>query len=337
MRTTTYLKAINEAMRLEMERDPKIVVLGEDIAGGAGRQDQGIIDVWGGPFATYKGLISEFGAERVIDTPISEAAYIGMAVGAAMTGLRPVADLMFIDFVTVCGDALLNYAAKMRYMHAGKVSVPLTVKTNMGAGVSGATHHSQAWCSIFTHVPGLKVVAPSTPYDAKGLLLSAIRDDDPVVFCEHKMLYGTRGDVPEDAYTVPLGTAVVRREGTKATIVAYSLMVHRALAAAERLQGEGIDVEVIDLRSLSPLDEDAIVTSVAKTGRLVIVDEDTPRCGVAADIAARVSVRAFYHLQAPIEMVTAPHTPIPFSPNLEQEYMPSEGRIIQAVRNVLAA
>ncbi len=336
-REISYLKAINEALLMEMRREPKVIVLGEDIAGGAGKEEEGILDAWGGAFGTTKGLIREFGADRVIDTPISEAAYMGMAVGSAATGLRPVADLMFIDFMTVCADALLNHAAKMRYMYGGTFRVPLTVKTNIGAGIGAAAHHSQAWCSILTHVPGLKVVAPATPYDAKGLLISAIRDDDPVIYCEHKMLYNMRGEVPEEAYAIRLGQAEIKREGADVTIVTYSYLVHRALTAAEKLATAGIDVEVVDLRSLSPLDENAIVNSVTKTGRLVVVDEDTPRCSIATDIAALVASQAFYHLEAPIERVTAPHTPVPFSPSLEQTYLPDENRIIEAVHRVLAA
>ncbi len=333
-REITYREAVNEALRQEMRRDPSVILVGEDIAGGPGTHHP---DAWGGVLAVTKGLIGEFGPGRVLDTPITESGFIGAAVGAAATGLRPVAELMFVDFLGVAFDQIYNQAAKLRYMFGGKAKVPLVIRTTIGASLSSAGHHSQTLYSIFAHVPGLKVVAPSTPRDMKGLLIAAIRDDDPVIVCEHKGLYNTKGPVPEEPYATPLGLAEVKRAGGDVTIVAISRMVHVALEAAEALAAEGIAAEVVDPRSISPLDEEAILGSVRKTHRLVVVDEDTPFCSVARDIAARAADRAFEHLDAPVKCVTAPHTPVPFSPVLERFYVPSKEAVSDAVRSIMGA
>jgi pyruvate dehydrogenase E1 component beta subunit len=311
--------------------------MGEDIAGGAGSDEPGAEDAWGGPMGITKGLVAEFGRERVRDTPISEAGFVGAAVGAATMGLRPVAELMFVDFFGVAMDQIYNQGAKLRYMFGGKAKVPMVIRSMIGAGLGAAAQHSQSLYAIFTHIPGLKVVIPSTPYDAKGLLISAIRDDDLVYFLEHKTMYDDAGPVPEAPYTVPLGQATVRREGSDITVVAIAKMVGVALASAEALAGEGVSVEVIDPRSLSPMDARTILDSVEKTGRLVIVDEDTPRCSLATDIAALAADEAFYSLEAPIKCVTAPHTPVPFSPTLEGAYIPSEERVVATIREVMKA
>lgn len=322
MRTLTYAQAINEALRQEMRRDPTIYVAGEDVG------------KYGGIFGATAGLLDEFGEKRVKDTPITESAIIGSAVGAAATGLRPVVELMFIDFIGVALDQLFNQAAKMKYMFGGKAKLPLVVRTTCGAGMGAAAQHSQCLEAWLMHVPGLKVVLPSTPYDAKGLLISAIRDDNPVVFFEHKMLYGIEGPVPEEPYTIPLGKADVKREGKDVTVVATLNMVHKALAAAKTLAQDGISVEVIDPRTLTPLDQDTIINSVKKTHRLVIVTEEVKHAGSSAEIAARVAEYAFDYLDAPIKRVAAPFTPVPFSPALEKEFIPDEAKIIAAVKEV---
>ena len=326
-RTITYREAINEALAQEMARDPRVVVMGEDNAGGEG--SPGEMDAWGGVLGVTKGLYHQFPG-RVLDTPISESAF----VGAATSGLRPVAELMFIDFMGVCFDQIFNQAAKFRYMFGGKAVTPVVVRTMYGAGLRAAAQHSQCLYPIFTHIPGLKVVLPATPYDAKGLLISAIRDDDPVIFCEHKALYDLAGEVPEESYTVPFGEADVVREGGDVTVVAMGRMVHVASEAAQTLASSGIGCEVIDLRTTSPLDEDTVLESVEKTGRLVVVDEATPRCNIATDISALAAQKAFGSLRAPIEMVTAPHTPVPFADALEDLYIPDAQRVVNAVKSV---
>ena len=323
MRKLTYAQALNEALRQEMRRDPSIYVAGEDV----GR--------YGGIFGVTAGLLQEFGEKRVKDTPITESAIIGSAVGAAAAGLRPVVELMFIDFIGVALDQLFNQAAKMKYMFGGKARLPLVVRTQGGGGMGAAAQHSQCLEAWFMHVPGLKVALPSTPYDAKGLLIQAIRDDNPVFFIEHKMCYGLSGDVPEEPYTIPFGKADVKREGKDVTIVATLFMVQKALSAAERLAKEGISAEVIDPRTLTPLDEEAILASVRKTHRLVIVHEAVKRAGSGAEIAAIVAEHAFDYLDAPIKRVAAPFTPVPFSPVLEREYIPDEDKIIAAVKEVV--
>jgi pyruvate dehydrogenase E1 component beta subunit len=266
----------------------------------------------------------------VLDTPISESGFIGAAVGAAVTGLRPIAEMMFVGFMGVCFDQLLNQGAKLRYMFGGKAKVPLVIRTICGGGFRAAAQHSQVLYSLFTHIPGLKTVAPSTPYDAKGLLISSIRDDDLVIFFEDITLGGMKGAVPEEPYTIPLGKADIKRSGTDVTIVALGKMVHRALKAADELQQQGKSAEVIDPRTLSPFDEDTVLASVKKTGRLVVVDESHPRCSVAADIAALVADKGFDYLNGPIKTVTAPHTPVPFSPPLEDHYLPTPQKITTA-------
>jgi pyruvate dehydrogenase E1 component beta subunit len=322
MATMTMAQAINHALALEMERDPSVFLIGEDVS-------IGIIGV-------TAGLQARFGKKRVLDTPISESAIVGAAVGAAAAGLRPVAELMFVDFIGVAMDQLFNQAAKMRYMFGGKARIPMVLRAACGAGMGAAAQHSQSLEAWFMHVPGLKVVMPSTPYDAKGLLVSAIRDDNPVVFLENKLLYFSMGEVPEESYTIPIGKADIKREGKDVTVVATGLMVGRALSAAEKLSSEQISVEVLDPRSLLPLDEESILNSVKKTHRLVIVHEEVKFAGSGAEIAAMVAEKAFDYLDAPILRVAAPFCPVPFSSKLEAEFVPSEEKIIQAVKTVVA-
>jgi pyruvate/2-oxoglutarate/acetoin dehydrogenase E1 component len=335
-RKITFRQAINEAMRLEMRRDPTVILFGEDVAGGAtlAHMEGENKEAWGGVLGVSAGLAPEFGRKRVLDTPISESAFIGAAVGAASTGLRPIAELMFVDFLGVCFDQIFNQGAKLRYMFGGKAQVPVVIRSMIGAGVRAAAQHSECLYSIFAHIPGLKTVVPSTPYDAKGLLSSAIRDNDPVMFFEHKVLYDMEGEVPEDNYTIPLGVADVKRKGKDITIVSLGRMVHFSLEAAEKLAADGMDVEVVDLRSISPIDEDAVLTSVKKTHRLVVVDEDTPRCSLATDVVALVADKAFDYLDAPCKRITAPHTPVPFSPTLEDAYIPSVNNIVSTVKSL---
>ncbi|WP_309604533.1 alpha-ketoacid dehydrogenase subunit beta [Phenylobacterium sp.] len=334
MARKSYRQAINEALSQEMRRDSRVIIIGEDVAGGQGASGEtgGV----GGVFGVTGGLYKEFGPERVLDTPISESAIIGAASGAALTGLRPVAEIMFVDFVGVCFDQIYNQAAKFRYMFGGKAKTPMVIRTMIGAGFRAGAQHSQTLHPLFTMVPGLKVVMPSNAYDAKGLLISAIRDDDPVIFMESKVLYDTEAEVPDEAYRIPFGEANIAREGKDLTFVAFGSMVPRALAVAEILAKDGVSVEVIDPRTTSPLDEDAILESVEKTGRLVIIDESPPRCSLAADIAGMVASKGFRALKAPIGQVTCPHTPVPFAPNLEDEYLPNPRRIEAAARAVLA-
>ena len=329
-------EAILEALREEMVRDPSVIIIGEDMAGGAGVPGLERKDAWGGVAGVTRGLVTQFGRERVLDTPISESGFIGASVGAALTGLRPVVELQFVDFMGVCLDQIFNQGGKIRYMHGGgDISVPIVIRSMIGAGVRAAAHQSSSYYSTFTHFPGLKVVVPSTPSDAKGLMTAAIRDNDPVIFFEHKMLYSLTGEIPEGEHVVPLGRADVKRHGDAVTVVAIARMVHMALDAADQLAAEGIEIEVVDPRTLSPLDLDTIIQSIKKTGRLVVVDEDNPRCSVAADIVASVSIRAFKDLKAPPRMVTAPHTPVPFSPVMEDFYIPSAQNIVDAVKATL--
>ena len=334
-REIQYRQAINEALRQEMERDEDVIIMGEEIAGGAGREHLGIVDAWGGPFRTTVGLIQQFGNQRVLDTPLSEAAFIGAAIGAASTGMRTVAELMFVDFIGVCMDQLINNAAKMRYMFGGQVKVPFTMLTRIGAGFGSAAQHSESYYSIFSHMPGLKGVVPSDPYTAKGLLVAAIRDDDPVIYFEHKGLYGETGPVPEELYELPLGKARTVRPGKDITLVGISKMTWICTAAAEELAKSGIDAEVIDLLSISPIDYDHVIDSVRRTHRLVVVDEDTPICSMASEICSRVAEEAFDYLDAPPSRVTAPHTPVPYSRALEANYMPNEARVISTVTALL--
>jgi pyruvate dehydrogenase E1 component beta subunit len=330
----TYSEAINEALDIEMGHDEAVVLFGEDVAGGAG--SPGEDDAWGGSFAVTGGLFAKYPG-RVLDTPISEAAIVGAAAGAAVSGLKPVGEVMFSDFMTICSDQLVNQAAKFRYMFGGKVNTPMVIRTTYGAGQQTAAQHSQTNYSMFVGVPGLKVATPATPHDVKGLLIEAIQDPDPVVFFEHKLLYDDlRGVVPEGRYSIPFGEADVAREGEDVTVVAVGRMRLLALEAAETLAAEGIECEVIDPRTVSPLDEDTIFDSVENTGRLVVADEGTPFCGVAADIVARVTTNCFDFLTAAPRMVTAPHSPVPFSPELERLYLPNAGKLADAVRSVAA-
>jgi acetoin:2,6-dichlorophenolindophenol oxidoreductase subunit beta len=328
-RKITYSQAINEALAQEMARDASVIVMGEDNAGGAGAP--GEQDAWGGVLGVTKGLYGKFPG-RVLDTPLSEGGFIGAAVGAAACGMRPVAELMFIDFMGVCFDQIFNQAAKFRYMFGGKAVTPVVIRTMCGAGLRAAAQHSQMLTSLFTHIPGLKVVCPATPYDAKGLMIEAIRDNDPVIFCEHKLLYTMEGDVPEESYSIPFGEANIARDGDDVTIVTYGRMLHYALDAAQQLAKDGIEADVIDLRTTSPLDEETILESVSRTGCVVVVDEANPRCSIATDIAALVAHKAFHDLKAPVGMVTAPHTPVPFAASLEDLYIPSAQQIADAAR-----
>ncbi|EST11658.1 alpha-ketoacid dehydrogenase subunit beta [Sporolactobacillus laevolacticus] len=326
----SYSEAINDAIRQAMRKDENVILIGEDVAGGAEvdhLQDQG---AWGGVFGVTKGIVEEFGRDRVIDTPIAESGYMGAAVSAAATGLRPISELMFNDFIGSCLDEVMNQAAKFHYMFGGKAKVPLTIRTIDGAGFNAAAQHSQSLYALFTHIPGLKVVVPTNPYDMKGLLLNAIFDDDPVIVFEDKTLYGMKGEVGEGFYTIPFGKAEIKRAGKDLTIVGIGKQVHTAMKAADQLAKKGFETEVIDPRTLSPLDEDTIINSVKKTGRLIIVDEAYPRCSAATDIAAIVGDKAFDYLDAPIKRVTAPHAPVPFSPPLEKLYMPTPQKIIDA-------
>jgi len=322
-RILTYAEAVREALREEMRRDERVFILGEDVG------------VYGGAFGVTKGLLEEFGEERVRDTPISEAVIAGAATGAAVTGLRPVAEIMFMDFTTISMDQLVNQAAKIRYMFGGHATVPMVLRTPAGSGTGAAAQHSQSLESLFAHIPGLKVVVPSTPADAKGLLVAAIRDDNPVIFVEHKLLYKMKGPVPEGEHLVPLGRADVKRAGRDATVVATSIEVHRALDAAERLSREGIEAEVVDPRTLVPLDEAMIASSVKKTGRLVVVHEAVKDYGFGAEIAARIAEGpTFDYLDAPIVRLGGVAAPIPYNPTLERAAVPQVEDIVRAVRRV---
>ncbi len=334
MAIITIREAINTTLHQEMARDPNVICLGEDIVGGMG--SAGGPEAIGGIWSTTQGLYDKFGAGRVIDTPISESAIIGAAAGAALAGKRPVAELMFADFVGVCLDQLWNQMAKFRYMFGGKTNCPAVVRLIYGAGMNAAAQHSQAVYPLLTALPGLKVVMPTTPADAMGMLREAIRGDDPVMFFEHKAMYTVKGEVPDGDFVVPFGHARLTREGKDATIVACGAMVNVAERTADALAKDGISCDVLDLRTTSPLDEEAIIDSVETTGRLIIVDEAPPRCSVATDISALVASKAFSALKAPIEMVTAPHTPIPFARELERAYLPNPAKVEAAVRKTLA-
>ena len=324
-------QAINETLHQEMERDDNVIILGEDISGGAGTPS-GKREAIGGIWGTTGGLLPKFGAERVIDTPISESAIVGAAAGASLVGKRAIAELMFADFIGVCFDQLFNQIAKFRYMFGGKASCPIVVRLIYGAGMNSAAQHSQAMYSILTAIPGLKVVTPSNAADAKGLLTTAIRDDDPVMFFEHKALYTKKCEVPAGEYLVPLGSAHTLRSGDDATVVAIGRMLHFAEKAVDKLAADGIHCDLIDPRSLSPLDEDTLLDSVERTGRLIVVDESNPRCSLAADLAAIVAQKAFSSLRAPVQAVTAPHTPVPFARELERAYVPGPDKIEAAIR-----
>ena len=334
-RKLSFSDAVNEALKLAMQRDENVILMGEDVAGGATLAHLKDSEAWGGVMGVTKGLVQQFGRNRVLDTPITESGLIGAAMAAATTGLRPVPELMFNDFVGVCLDQIMNQGAKFRYMFGGKAKVPVTIRTMHGAGNRAAAQHSQSLYAMFASIPGLKVVVPSTPYDVKGLLLASIEDNDPVIFFEDKTLYNMTGEVPEGYYTIPLGKAEIKRAGADLTIVAIGKQVHTAIEAAERLSKQGIEAEIVDPRSISPLDEATILASVEKTNRLIIVDEANPRCNVATDIAAMVADKGFDFLDAPIKRVTAPHTPVPFSPVLEDLYLPSAEQIVRAVYEII--
>ncbi len=321
-REITFREAVCEAMAEEMRLDPKVILIGEDVGPS------------GGIFKCSEGLFDEFGPERVIDAPISEAGYVGVSVGAAMTGLRPIAELMFGDFSLLTMDQLVNQAAKIRYMTGGQCKVPLTVRLTMGAGRSSAAQHSQSLHALFSHIPGLKVVIPSCPADAKGLLKSAIRDDNPVLVFEDKMMYNDSGPVPEEESTVPLGRAEIRRSGSDVALVATSSMVAIALEAAETLAGEGVQAEVVDLRSLFPLDKDALVAAARKTGYVVVVDEGARRFGVTGELASTIQEHAFDWLDGPVMRVAAADVPVPFSPALEMPTIPDAALVVEAVRGL---
>jgi acetoin:2,6-dichlorophenolindophenol oxidoreductase subunit beta len=318
----TYAEALNEALREEMRRDPTVFVMGEDVAGWGG----------GGIFGVTKGLADEFGTERVRDTPISEEAIAAVATGAAATGSRPVAEIMYVDFVGLAMEPIVNQAAKLRYMFGGKAKVPMVIRAQEGAGRGNAAQHSQSLEAWFCHIPGLKVVTPSTPADAKGLLKSAIRDDNPVIFLEHKLLYFTKGPVPTTDYVVPLGQADVKREGKDVTVVGIHTMVDKALKAADQLAQEGIELEVIDPRTLVPLDEQTIVDSVKKTGRLIVSHEAYGRAGYGAEIVARVVEAAFDYLDAPPQRVVAKDVPLPYATTLEMAALPQVEDLVAAAR-----
>jgi pyruvate/2-oxoglutarate/acetoin dehydrogenase E1 component len=320
MRELTYSQALREALIEEMERDSGVLLLGEDIG------------VYGGVFKVTDGLLDRFGPERVIETPISESGFTGVAVGLALCGKKPMAEIMFMDFAWVAADQIWNQAAKMRQMSGGQVSVPMVIRTQQGGGRGNAAQHSQNLEAQFTHIPGIKVALPATPYDAKGLLKSALRDPDPVIVIEHKLLYGTKGPVPEAEYLIPFGAADIKREGNDVTVITFSRMVLQALEAAEVLSGEGIDVEVIDLRTTVPLDIAAVVRSVKKTHRVVVAHEAHKNCGVGAEIVARIMEQAFDELDAPIARVAALDVPVPYSQPLEQKVLPDAGDIVAAVR-----
>lgn len=324
MRQITYGDALNEGLRQCLAEDDRVVIMGEDIG------------CYGGIFQVTKGLQEEFGPDRVIDTPISEAGFVGACVGAALTGMRPIAEIMFIDFTTVCMDMIVNQMAKMRYMFGGQGSVPMVLRINVGAGRCAAAQHSQSFHSFFMHIPGLIVAAPSNPHDAKGLLIEAINNENPVIFVEHKRLYATKGEVPEESYRIPFGKAEIKRQGKDVTVVATHAMVGEALAAAEKASEKGIDVEVIDPRTLTPLDKTTMLESVKKTGRLIVADEDHKTCGVTAELSAIAAEEAIFYLKAPVLRLASPDAPVPFSPPLEQAYMFGEKEILESVNSVMA-
>lgn len=334
-RKITFMQAINEALDQSMDRDNNVILLGEDIAGGATIDHLGNEGAWGGVFGVTKGLVEKHGRERVIDTPISEMGYMGAAVGAAATGLRPVPELMFNDFLGFCFDTLLAQGSKMRYMFGGKAKIPMTVRTCHGAGASAAAQHSGSYYGMLGSIPGIKVVVPSNPYDAKGLLNAAIEDDNIVIFSEDKTLYGIKDEVPEDYYTVEIGKAKVKREGSDLTIVTIGKMLYVANDVADALEKDGVSVEVIDLVTAAPWDQETIVNSVKKTGRLIIIDEANPHNNTATDISSVVANKAFDYLDGPIKCVCAPNTPVPFATNLEQLYLPNKEKVLDVAAELI--
>lgn len=324
MREITYSQAVKEAMSQEMRRDNDVFLMGEDVG------------VYGGAFGVSVGMVDEFGEDRVRDTPISEAAIVGAGAGAAVTGMRPIVEIMFSDFTTIGMDALVNQAAKMRYMFGGKAKVPMVLRTPGGSGTGAAAQHSQSLEAWFCHVPGLKVIVPSTPYDAKGLLISAIRDDNPVVFIEQKLLYRKKGEVPEEEYTIPIGVGDVKREGKDLTIISYGRMIPTCLKVAQDLEKQGIDIEVVDPRTLVPLDRELIIKSAKKTGRVLIVHEACQTGGFGGELAATIAdSEAFFYLDAPIKRLGGLDVPIPYCPELEKNVVPTEETITAAVHELL--
>ena len=323
MREITYLEAIREAMTQEMERDSRVFLIGEDIG------------EYGGAFQVSYGMLEKFGKERILDTPITELGLTGAAVGAALIGMRPIAEIMFMDFTTLASEQLVNQAAKLRFMFGGQSTVPMVLRTPAGSGTGAAEHHSQSFENWFVHVPGLKVVMPTTPYDVKGLLVSAIRDDNPVVFIEHKLLYKTKGDVPEELYEIPLGKADIKRAGKDLTIIATGIMVQKSFAAAEELAKEGIDIEIVDPRTLRPLDTETIVNSVKKTGKVLIVHEAVKTGGFGGELAGVIAEsEAFGYLEAPIIRLAGREVPIPYNRNLEQASVPQIEDIVEKAREL---
>ena len=325
-REITYREAVREAMTSAMRENPEVFLMGEDVG------------VYGGAFGVSRGLVEEFGEERVVDTPLSEAGFVGLGIGTALMGMRPIVEIQFSDFITHSMDQLVNQAAKLRYMFGGKAEVPLVLRTPGGAGTGAAAQHSQSLEAWFVHVPGLKVVMPSTPYDAKGMLLAALDDPNPVIFYEHKLLYNRKGDVPEEPYRVPLGEAVVSREGADVTLVAAGLVHNFVLEAAESLSDEGVEAEVIDLRSLSPMDHETVLRSVEKTGKLVVVEEDVKTAGWGAELVSRVvESESFYALDRAPARVAGADTPIPYNKNLEAYIRPTPEKVVEAARSLLSA
>ncbi|MEM3754820.1 MAG: alpha-ketoacid dehydrogenase subunit beta [Candidatus Bathyarchaeia archaeon] len=326
MREITFLESLREALREEMKRDKSIFILGEDIQRGYAN----------GVFGVTKGLVDEFGEERVRNTPISEIAIIGAAAGAAINGMRPIAEIMYADFICCCMEPVINIVAKLRYVHGGgKVKLPLVIRTATGAGIRASVCHSQSLEALFIHIPGLKIVFPSTPYDAKGLLKSSIRDDNPVLFFEHKLLYKLKGKVPEEEYLIPLGKADIKQEGEDLTIITYGIMVHKAIEASKEIIKEGKTIEIVDLRTLNPLDKETIIESVKKTGKAIIVEEGCKTGGVGAEILSLIVEEAFDYLDAPIKRVAAFDTPVPYSPVLEDFIIPDKKRIYDVIKSII--
>ena len=324
MRELTFREAVVEAQDMALARDPRVFLLGEDIG------------YYGGLFQASQGLLQKYGEDRVMDSPISESAIMGAGIGSAIVGMRPIIEIMNIDFLPVCMDQLVNQAAKMRYMFGGKMKIPLVIRTTCGAGRGGAAHHAQATHAAYMHFPGLKIVIPATPHDVKGLLFTALEDENPVLFIEDKMMYNMKGEVPEGYYTIPFGKAAIRHEGKDITMVATMRMVHKALTVAGEMEAEGIGIEVIDPRTLCPLDKDTIIRSFKKTGKMIIVDEGNRVGNFGSEVASIVAEEAVEYIQAPILKVTAPHVPVPYSPVLEKEaYIPNEEGIKKAVHRIL--